>query len=94
MISDRSTGCFALSTIISPQEVCMDEHQEVCDTAEQALLRQHLEGQQVEMRSPENKWYAGERLGRDPTPDECAMHYIQHGGSEDYYKKHGWKRRL
>lgn len=32
----------------------------------------------------ENRWYAGERVGHDPTPDECMEHFYLHGGADAF----------
>ena len=37
-----------------------------------------------EALSDENKWFAGERLGRTPTDEEAILHYILYGGSKKY----------
>lgn len=40
-----------------------------------------------EAQSDENRWYAGEDLGRPPTDREALMHYIKHGGAEEFARR-------
>ncbi len=41
-----------------------------------------------EILGPVNMWLAGEKLGRLPTPDEAALHYVENGGAEDFAHRH------
>ena len=41
-----------------------------------------------EVFGPDNMWYAGEALGREPTRQECLEHYFDHGGFENFEARH------
>lgn len=47
-------------------------------------LGKYLQAQKEEILSPENMWFAGERLGHPPSPSEAAGHYISHGGADHF----------
>jgi hypothetical protein len=53
----------------------------------QSIFSDYLNAEQKEMLSPENKWFAGEALKHDPSPEECALHYIKNGGAKAYADK-------
>jgi len=57
-------------------------------------LREYLELEKEEMHSPENKWFAGEKLGHPPTDKEAEMYYIENGGPEGFAKRHILKARM
>lgn len=37
---------------------------------------------------PDNKWFAGEKLGHSPTENEAITHFINHGGAKNFFSKH------
>jgi hypothetical protein len=41
--------------------------------------------------SSDNRWFAGEVLGHEPSDDEAALHYIKNGGADNFSKRHGEK---
>lgn len=41
-----------------------------------------------EMRSDDNRWFAGENLGHEPDEEEAALHYATHGGSDHFRDTH------
>jgi hypothetical protein len=57
-------------------------------------LQKYLELQKDEMLGSDNKYFAAEALGRSPTDEEAAKHYVEHGGSEHFAKKHHLKAGL
>ena len=57
-------------------------------------LREYLELEKEEMLSPENRWFAGEKLGHSPTDQEAEMYYIQNGGAEGFAKRYLLKDRM
>ena len=40
--------------------------------------------QEAEILSNDNRWYAGLAIGHDPTPEECAWHYVNSGGAKRF----------
>ncbi len=51
-------------------------------------LKQRLLLQIEEALGPENRWYAGEKLGRSPTESEAILYYIENGGAESFSKRY------
>lgn len=39
------------------------------------------------LKSPENAWFAGEKLGHSPSPNEAIMYFIQNGGAENFRRR-------
>ncbi len=50
---------------------------------DEGILGQNLR-QWDEAQSAENRWYAGQKLGHDPTPLEAFIHYTKNGGAEAF----------
>ncbi len=50
-------------------------------------LRKRTEAQIQEILGDDNMWYAGERLGHSPNPNEAAMHFVNHGGAADFAQR-------
>lgn len=48
----------------------------------------YMEEQQKEILSPFNRYVTGEKVGRDPTDEELAMHYIENGGAKAFSQRH------
>lgn len=57
-------------------------------------LKEYLELERQEMLSPENKWFAGEKLGHSPTDQEAEQYYVENGGPEGFAKRHILKARM
>ena len=57
-------------------------------------LKEYLELEKQEMLSPENKWFAGEKLGHPPTDQEAEMYYVENGGPEGFAQRHLLKARM
>lgn len=51
-------------------------------------LRAWNRAQIGEIQSPENRWYAGEECGHEPSPREAARHYVEHGGASAFAEQH------
>jgi hypothetical protein len=51
----------------------------------------YIDAELEEIFSPTNRHYAREKLGREPTDEELVWHFINHGGAENFAKKHGRK---
>ncbi len=49
----------------------------------------YLEEQVREIQGDDNRYFAGEALGHEPTRSEAALHYVAHGGAVDFAKR--WK---
>jgi len=47
-------------------------------------LKVYLEKQIAEMQSPTNRWFAGEKLGHDPSPSEASLHFVQSGAATTF----------
>lgn len=45
---------------------------------------EYMKRQCLEMLDDFNKWVTGVEVKHDPTKDECARHYIEHGGAEHF----------
>ena len=50
-------------------------------------FKKYVHREMQEIMSPDNQWFAGERLGRPETKEELARHYIESGGAENFRKK-------
>jgi len=57
----------------------------------QEEMEEFLAAQKEDMVGEVNKWYAGEKLGHEPTPSEAALHYVTSGGAEKFRKN--WEER-
>lgn len=57
-------------------------------------LLSYMKAQTGEILSELNRWFTGIAVGHDPTPDECAWHYINNGGAEAFAKRWKKERRL
>jgi hypothetical protein len=57
----------------------------MCETAED--LAKNNQEQIAEMLGHDNKYYAGLALGHDPSPDEAARHYVEHGGCANFRQR-------
>lgn len=55
--------------------------------AEVISLSERLARQVREALSDENLWFAGEKLGRRPSPEEALKHYIRNGGAQAFAEK-------
>lgn len=51
---------------------------------EKLTLRQYVEKQMEEIKSPFNRWVTGEKVGHDPSHNELAENYIQSGGAQRF----------
>lgn len=47
----------------------------------------YMKAQIEEMLSSLNRYYTGIALGRSPSSDEAATHYVENGGPEDFEKR-------
>jgi hypothetical protein len=54
--------------------------------AERVVLsfREYLRLQINLALGPENRWYAGEKIGHSPTDEEAIKHFAEAGGSENF----------
>ena len=54
--------------------------------AEKIVLsqREYLRLQVKFALEPENRWYAGEKIGHSPTDEEAMRYFIEGGGSKDF----------
>jgi hypothetical protein len=50
-------------------------------------LRQENLAQWEEAQSSANAWYASQALGREATPWERFLHYVQHGGAAAFRER-------
>ena len=50
-------------------------------------LRKSIEEQrEIVLCDPVHRWYAGERFGHDPEPNELWIHWAESGAAEAYRK--------
>ena len=56
----------------------------------QEEISEYLKKQREEILGPENQWFAGQAVGHPPTPQESGLHYVKHGGAEDFASR--WQR--
>lgn len=54
-----------------------------------ARRREYIEKEIEEMKSDENRWFAGEALGHEPSDEEAAEYYVNCGAAEEFNKKCG-----
>jgi len=47
-------------------------------------IRQRNLAQYQQIVSPDNLWYAGERLGHPPSPEEALIHFATQGGAKKF----------
>lgn len=57
-------------------------------------LEEYQRKQKEEALSDENKYFAGEKLGHSPNPDEAVLHYANNGGAEHFAETHILKTRV
>ncbi len=50
-------------------------------------IKEYLKEEVAEILSAENKWFTGIKLGRDPTEEECAWHYVLFGGADSFRRR-------
>jgi hypothetical protein len=50
---------------------------------------EYMKKQGEEILGKTNLWYTGKKLGRKPTSEEAAEHYIDHGGAVDFNRRFG-----
>jgi hypothetical protein len=50
--------------------------------------REWNEAQIVEILSPENRWFAGQEFGHEPSDNECTDHYARCGGAAHFSETH------
>ncbi|MFH1564588.1 MAG: hypothetical protein ABIC82_01935 [bacterium] len=50
-------------------------------------LGEYINKQLEESKEDYNKWFAGEEVGHDPTPEEMFTHYAKYGGAKNFAKK-------
>ena len=48
--------------------------------------KERMQRQIDEIRSPANRWFAGEHFKRVATDEELARYYYEHGGMENFAK--------
>jgi len=48
-----------------------------------------IEKQLSEIFGEDNKRYAQDALGREPSPGELILHYAKNGGPDDFTRRHG-----
>jgi len=46
--------------------------------------KDYVKAQQAMIMSPENRWYTGEKVGHDPTPNELFWNWIQSGAAKQF----------
>lgn len=51
---------------------------------EEQLLERNLAQIKDALSSPENRYYAAEALGHDPTEEELLLWFIEHGGARHF----------
>ncbi len=51
--------------------------------------KKYIELEKKEMLSAYNKYCAFLELGREPSDNEAAMHYIRNGGAKKFHEKYG-----
>ena len=54
-------------------------------------FKEYLRQQMEQILSPDNKWFAGEKLNRTPTVDEAAEHFVAHGGAENFANQYSYE---
>ena len=52
-----------------------------------AVLLFHFRALRRVINSPRNSWFAGERVGHEPTFDEKLRHFTEHEGLADFRKR-------
>ena len=58
---------------------------------ERAVLDRNLK--QIELaQTPENLWFAGQKLNHQPNLIEAVMHFIKFGGSENFAENESAKK--
>lgn len=58
------------------------------DRTTPAGLRFYLEAQEREALGEVNMYYAGQRLGHEPTPSEAMLHFALFGGAADFARRY------
>jgi hypothetical protein len=58
--------------------------------AEKIVLsyQEYLDRQAKYALDPDNKWYAGKKLGHSPNDEEAAMHFAKEGGAKDFAERY------
>lgn len=51
-------------------------------------LKEYLKLEEKEILSPENRWFAGEKLGHSPTDEEAGRYYVENGGAKGFAERH------
>jgi hypothetical protein len=57
-------------------------------TPNEKLMAENMEQIDIALHDPDNRYYAWERLGREPTEEELLEQYILMGGSPKYREEH------
>ncbi|MFA5870311.1 MAG: hypothetical protein WC842_00245 [Candidatus Paceibacterota bacterium] len=57
-------------------------------------LAEYLELEKKEILGADNMYYASQKLGRTPTREEAAEHYVTHGGAKVFGEKYILEGRL
>jgi len=52
------------------------------------LLQENLEQIEIALHDPNNRYYAWQRVGHEPTQEELLEQYILMGGSPKYRDEH------
>lgn len=56
--------------------------------SEDRLLAENMEQVRIALSDPDNRYFAWQRLGREPTQSDLIEQYILMGGSEKYREQH------
>ena len=62
--------------------------EELTMTPDERLLKENKEQIDIALHDPDNRYYAWQRLGREPTDAELLEQYILMGGSPKYRQEH------
>ena len=57
--------------------------------ARPGAFQHEIVNQIAEALGADNRWFAGETLGREPTDEEAIRHWIAHGGASDWRWRSG-----
>jgi hypothetical protein len=49
---------------------------------------ERIKAEIAEILGPDNKWFAGERVKREPTNKDCYDQWVEHGGREHFNTTH------
>jgi hypothetical protein len=65
----------------------MNTKDAAADPKKSSPLLEFFNGLRNEIHSPFNEWVTGVAVGHPPTNDEKIVHFLVHGGRENYRKR-------